>query len=138
MVEKCNARFWSTLKWERVQKKWMSWDETSHQSHLSTTLERSTASSSNKEQSQKSFISISKARNKRTVYSTVCRKKQIMTHDNDRDENDGGDVEGGTSAGWVTHSSQNTCRPKRSRRWFIMTLLASSLFFRKICERGIF
>ena len=35
----------------------------------------------------------------------ICRKRQITTHNYDSDEDDGGDVEGGASDGWVRAST---------------------------------
>ena len=59
-------------------------------------------------------VSTSKARTKHTVSSTIGRKRQIMNHDDDSDEDDGGDVDGDSSAGWGTANIQHTRRPKRS------------------------
>ena len=61
-------------------------------------------------------VSTSKARAKHTMSSTISRKRQITTHDDDIDDYDGGDVDRGASAGWGEASIQNNHRPKRSYR----------------------
>ena len=98
-----------------------------HQSQLLTTsassTNRTSARSTNKQYIQILFISTSKASTKHTVYYMTCRKRQITTHDDD-----GGDVDGGASAGWGTARIQHNRRPKRSRRRFVVALFASSLF----------
>ena len=80
-----------------------------HQIKLLTTPASSTkitsVRSTIKHQSQVYFTSTSKARTKHTVSSTICRKRQITTCDYDRDDNDVGDVGGGTRAGWGTAST---------------------------------
>ena len=91
-----------------------------HHIQISTTparsINRTSVSSANKQQSQISFISTSKERTKHTISSTIRRKRQITTHDNDNYDNDGGDIYGGGSASWGTASIQHTQRYQRSRR----------------------
>ena len=58
-------------------------------------------------------VSARKASTKHTVSSRICMKIKVTTHGDDRDDGDGGDVDGGTSSGWRTFSSQNTRRTKR-------------------------
>ena len=105
---------------ERSAKRTSARSAKKHQSQLLTTPASSTkmtsSRSTNKQQSQILFISTSKVRTKNTVSSTIRRKRQIATHNGDSDDNDGGNVERGASAGWGTASSHHTRRLKRSRR----------------------
>ena len=48
--------------------------------------------------------------------STIFKKRQIITHGYDIDEDYGGDVDGVDSTGWGTANSQHNGSPKRSRR----------------------
>ena len=112
-----------------------------HQSRILTTPARSTKRTSvisaNKQQSQISFISTRKARTKHTVSSTIRRKRQITTRDDDSDVNDGGYVDRYTSAGWGIARSQYTRRPNRGRCLFVVALFASSLFSGTNLQKGM-
>ena len=88
------------------------------QSQLLTTLASSTKTTSvrstNKHQSQILFISTRKTRTKHIVSSMICRKREITSHDDDIDDDDGGDVDRVANAGCGKAIRQHTCRPKRS------------------------
>ena len=68
--------------------------------------------------------------------STIHRKRKITTHNDDSDDNDGGDVDGGASADWGTAITLAGIRgPVVDLSWRYLPPLYS---LGQICEKGIF
>ena len=78
-------------------------------------------------------VSTRKARTKHTVSSMIRRKRQITTHDDDLDDNDGVDVDGGDSG---KHPESSTLSgPRGPVVHFSWSYLPPPLSLGKICEK---